>query len=73
MNRWTMFAGIALLTSGLYKACTRAPRNLRAQEHAKDIQTWETEGGRPDGVETGRSCGPDGCPHWTSVPGGQDT
>jgi len=47
MNRLLWFASAVLVARGLYTLYEHLQRRNRVQEQAKDLQTWEGEGGAP--------------------------
>ena len=59
MNRWILFAGVLLVSAGVYDVLVRAQRKGQAREQAKDIQTWEAEGGSPGGASSAQARSPD--------------
>ena len=47
MSRLLWFASAVLVTRGLYALYEDFQRRTKVQEQAKDLQTWEGEGGAP--------------------------
>jgi hypothetical protein len=58
MSRLLWFASAALVTRGLYALYEDFQRRNKVQEQAKDLQTWEGEGGAPsEGPAAGTATG----------------
>jgi hypothetical protein len=58
MSRLLWFASAVLVTRGLYALYEDFRRRNKAHEQAKDLQTWEGEGGaQSEGPATGTATG----------------